>query len=251
MLVNILRGIFTHRLPQMLNFDENRIFSSKGSMTQEIFQLARDHLVTNGEISRDMLLCLWFHLKITNDMLEELLDLMPRLDLCYTIPQPEIPPRRSEFFPMMVVPAYNKDQPPTDTTAIWPENPEDDLKEVEMTLTFPILYPDGLFERLSCRLQDQLNTRIDWQDLIFTEFFSGKMLISRELNPDSYDCVIRIRIRGENVNFLKNTMAFVYRELGNLFANCPGLIWYKMFSVKNCAELEIKDCFPPEVLMSE
>ena len=249
-LVTILKGIFTHRLPQILNYDENRVFSSKGMMTADIFQSAREHLMMSGELSRDMLLCLWFHLKIDQNLLEELLDLMPRLDLCYTIPQPDIPPRRSEFFPMMVVPFYNRDPPPEDTSGLWPDDLEEDLKEVQLTLTFPLLYPNGLFERLSCRLQEKLSSRIDWRDLLLTEFFSGKMLIARELNPDTYDCVIKIRIRGQDTNFLKNTMAFVYRELGNLLGNCPGLVWYKLFSVKNCGDLGIADCFPREVLMS-
>ena len=250
-LVHILKGLFSHKLEHFLNYDDNRIFASKGQFTLENFEMSKEMLVRSGEISRPMLQCMWFYLQADTTLLDSLLELVSKLDLCYTIPQPEIPHRKSEFFPLLVIPFYNQDDPPNNLDPIWPSDLEGHLKEVELALTFPLLYPNGLFERLSCRLQDQLNCRTDWRDMILTEFFSGKMLLVRELNPDDYDAIIRIRVRGEDVNFIKNTLAFVYRELGNLLSLCPGLIWYKGFRLDNCEKLGIVDCFPREVLASD
>lgn len=250
-LVYILKGVFSHKLEETLDFTDNRIFSSKGQFTHDTFLSARHQLTTCGEISRPMLLCLWFYLHLDLAMLDELLKLLPHLDLCYTIPQPEVPCKKNEFFPLMVVPFYNVDSPPDDMTPIWPPDVDDELKEVELSLTFPLLYPTGLFERLSCRLQEKLSSRTDWRDTIFTEFFSGRMLITRQLDEQTYDCVLRVRIRGDDMNFLKNTMGFVYRELGSLLGQCSGLVWYKKFGMENCDKLTITDCFPKEVLMSD
>lgn len=251
LLVEVLRGLFKHDMKKFLDYDNNRIFASRGQFSAETFHTALEQFQKYGQISRPLLQCFWFYLKLDYDGFNSLKELLPNLDLCYVIPQADFPPPRTEYEPLMVVPHFNNDKNPADISenceGLWPRKTPSDLKELQMTLTFPIIYPSGLIERLACRIQDKVLERHDWQDLIHAKLNSGSMLLSRELNPQTFDCIIKVKVRGVSMATMQEDLASLWDSIQSLLSSCPGLVYYTSFKVVNCSEtFPMDSCLPPK-----
>ena len=249
-LVMTLQGLFHHEMESYLNFDKNKVFSSKGGFDCKLFDIVKERFDCSGEISRDLLKCLWFYQNVKYEEFPFLVDLIHRLDLCFPIPQSEIPLHRYDFQPLIVVPFYNKDTQPENITSFWPDN--DDMppgsKELEIVQTFPIFFPSGLFEKLACRIHQHLEYRTDWHDLIFAEMEDGiKLLLARSLDPETYNFMLSTKVRGEDLEKMKEALDHVHRHFLNILINFPGQVWYTKFNSTNCQHLNVSDCFPPGV----
>ena len=246
LLVEVLRGFFKHNMDEFLDYEKNRIFASRGQFSAATFQEALHHFQKFGQISRPMLQCFWFYLKLDNDTFSSLKELLPSLDLCYLIPQADFPPPRAVYEPLMVVPHLNTDRNTSEACDdIWPQQTPDDLMELQMTLTFPIIYPSGLIERLACRIQDKVLKRRDWQDLILAQLKSGFLLLSRELNPTSFDCLIKVMIRGVTMEAMREELSSLWDSIQSLLSSCPGLAYYISFNTVNCKQLfSLDECLP-------
>ena len=107
-LVEILASLYRHDILDFLKF-ENKIFISKGRFNHEQFDETVKIFLSTGEISRPLLNCLWFHMNFKNSELNELLELLPLLEVCYVIPEPTVPTGPLHNRPLMVVPWYNSD----------------------------------------------------------------------------------------------------------------------------------------------
>lgn len=168
-MVQVLASIFRHDVEEFLQYRENKIFLSKGKFSEEDFELAKALFLTNGQISRPLMNCFWFYEQLENDEFNDLVDLVPVLDVCYSIPEPDKPNGLLYSYPIIVLPWYNQDRAGQDFTDTWNEavaklnNPTITNLTYELSLGIP----HGLFEKFMSVLQTHVTTRIDWKDTIF------------------------------------------------------------------------------------
>ena len=242
-----LRGFIRHDMSDFLNYATNRLFASMGQFSEDTFNQACQAFRQSGELSRPFLKCLWFYLKLDYEAFYYLLEELPKMDICYSIPQGDIPPKRTQFTPLVVIPHFNTDSQPEDITELWPALPPSH-KELSVSLTFPLLYPVGVFEKLASRIQEVVLSRTDWRDLIHAELECGSMLLTRGLDPKTYDCVIAISIRGELLEDIRRVLSLVVADLQNLIARCRGLIYHTTLSSENISTATAEECFPKEIL---
>lgn len=248
-------GLFNHDMAQFLTYEENRVFSSKGGLDRRLFDQATEQFTCYGEISRGLLMCLWFYQNLDYDAFNTLVELVPKFDFCYTIPQAEIPLHKYDYQPLMVMPCFNGDCQPEDVTGYWVE--EADAAELTVTLTFPVCYPSGLFERMGCRLQNHTLSRTDWRDLIIAQLDIGgeeedddtQLKLWRGLDMETYHSVLGIQVRGKTLEAAKCGVSIVHGEFQSLIAGYAGLVWYTGLRSQNCSG-NIDECFPKNVFTS-
>ena len=180
---DLLRGLYRHDLQSYLNFQTNRVFKSRSKFTQETFNEARERILINGQICRPLIICLWFYMKLTYKEFNEAVDLIPKMDLCYLIPQPEVPGPRSDYVPMMIIPQYVLDPEPDDISDLWPKEIPVNMIQLEVVIFFQIYPPLDLYDQVSCRLHNHLDKRIDWCDTIFGQVDTVQMLLQRRSEP--------------------------------------------------------------------
>lgn len=249
-LVCVLRCLFSHDIHGFLDFERNKVLVHKGGFTRDSLEQARDAFLTWGQASRGLLLCLWFHLQLDTQRFDVLMDLMPKLDLCYLVPEPELPPARGHFVPLMVSPAYNVDTCP-DVSEIWPEMIPMEVKEVDVRFNFPFGTPRGLFEQFCCRVQGLAETRVDWRDLVYFEVGSTRIAVRESETLDRENgssnmkgSEYRLMIRGTDSDMLQNCTSFLCQNLYNLFLDCPGLVWHLDYSTVHEPHIVLEEWFP-------
>lgn len=248
-LIQTLQGLFNHDMENYMNFEKNKVFTSKGNFDLKLFNQAKEHYDMFGEISRGLLLSFWFYQYLSYDKFNDLVELIPKLDLCYTIPQAEIPLHRYDFQPLMVMPCFNIDKQPDDISDFWPDIVPVGMVQLTTVVTFPVFYPNGLFEKLACRIQDHLVTRTDWQDLVYGQVDnvdSVYLLLTRCLDPHTYDSVLSISVRGPSLSGTQSAISTVHSEFLSLVACFPGIVWYTKLDAKNC-EGTTEESFPQSV----
>ncbi len=243
-LVEILRCIFRHDRDEYLNFNQNRVFAHKGGFTEDTFKVAVAAFKKYGQISRQMLQCLWFYLKLDYNEFMILQEWIPKLGVCYVIPQPDLPAHKGEFIPLMVMPGYNLEPRPNDLNELWPEEVPSDIKEVSIYFLFPLHYPHGLFERFICRIQNHIDMRLDWHDFIYAEVDDIKLAILQQLHPESYDLEFKLTVRGKHDLQITHAITFLCQDLYGLMSLCPGLIWYITYQSANGAPKNVEEWFP-------
>jgi len=242
-LVEILRGIFRHDTEKFLDFDVNRVFACKGKLTRTMFDEAKEHLLTSGQISRPMLKCMWFYLPINDDVFDQLLDLLPNLDLCYTIPQPDFPNPTHIYTPLLVVPGFNIEPNPQqdELSEIWPYPLPAGQSELTLNTQFPLIYPQGLFEKLSSHIQEKVVMRMDWQKIIFAELDAGAILLECKQEPTDC-CSINIKARGVTSQDTRQVFVLIAKEFLSLLPTYNGLVWHCTLGYNNCDKEQIQDC---------
>ena len=245
-IVEILRCLYRYDFETYLNFQENRVFGAKGNFTAEIFNEAKEALVKFGQISRPMLQCLWFYLKLDHDSFDQLFELVPKFDFAYPIPAPEIPMHKNEYqvHPIMVIPWWVSDIHPDDISDLWSPDLPADMKQVTMCFTYPMNYPLGLLERLSCRLQEHAAERIDWRDLIWAKSDNTTILLERKLHPETYDFVLNVSVRGKENNEVQKSIEYICLHLYSLMCFTPGMVWILSTTTQHRATVDIQQCFP-------
>ena len=246
-LVETLNSLFNHEMDVYLDYDKNRALMAKGGMDKRKFVTAKENFQTSGLISRDLLKALWFYENLSYDQFNYLVELIPHFNLCYTIPQSDIPLHYYDYQPLMVVPTFVSDVQPQDLTNVWSEQPESHVLELGVSLSFPMFYPSGLLEKLSCRIQEHVYERTDWQDLIRADLDQSTLLICRCLDPQTYDCVLKLAMRGASLESVRNDLATVYSQLKLILDQYPGLVWYQRLTTQHCEKYYKTECFPENV----
>ena len=245
-LIEIITGLYRCNMAAFLNFKQNRVLASRGGFSAETFKEAKENFLKYGQVSRALLQCLWFYLKLDNDNFDHLVELAPKLDLCYNIPQTSTPLQKNVYVPFIVLPWYVKDDRPRDLSEIWPEKLPVNLKEICISFTFPLHYPEGLFEKLSVRLHNYLDERIDWQNLIYGKTDTAKLILKRFLHPQNYDMIMSLTLRGSELGALQKLLSSLYAVIRKLMALTPGLLYYVGKSATNCGR-NSTESFPPEL----
>ncbi|XP_052269021.1 malignant fibrous histiocytoma-amplified sequence 1 homolog isoform X2 [Dreissena polymorpha] len=243
-LIQLLMSMFRHDMENFLNFEDNKVFLSKGMFEKADFKQARDIFLRNGQISRPLMNCFWFFEELDYDHFNDLVELVPHIDFCYSIPEPSIPKGELYAYPIVVLPWYNKERVGTDFTDRW----NDALTKIHkpkilmVTYVLPLGIPLGLFEKITCLLQKHVNTRIDWTNGILgttkTEILKLTMhgdQQSSDLDTESGDIPLCKQIEVEvhltivseedsesgGTTLLKE----LTREITDVMSRTPGLVW--------------------------
>ncbi|XP_074660755.1 malignant fibrous histiocytoma-amplified sequence 1 homolog [Tubulanus polymorphus] len=232
-LAAVLACLFRHDFDEYFDFDRNRVFTCKGLYDDyNDFTKAKDDVFTHGEIPRPILRCLWFYLRLREERFVELLDILSSLRCAYVVPQPTITTPTSYREPLVVLPWYNTDVQPENLDEFWPANTGESEARVEFV--FPIEFLHGVFERMSVQLQEHVDARIDWQDLVYATYTGGSLLLQRGLQIDTYDLSIQIAIRGENETITVEKLKDLAEIMREMLERRPGVVWYEYYSSNNC-----------------
>lgn len=219
-LVDIITSLYRHDITDFMTYD-NKLFFSKGHMSKLQFQECMDAFLHRGEISRPLLNCLWFHLGFKNDDISQLLDLLPLLEICYSVPESDVPSGPIHKRPLIVLPWYNNDTDLTFLHEVWPVQKTD--KELAAVYTFPSFCPPEFFPNLSARLQDFVDERMDWKSYIYASCGSKKLLLARSTEEESI--TFTILTRGPEFPELQIFMGEIVDLINSQIMKYHGLYW--------------------------
>lgn len=226
LLVDLITSLYHHNFNEFFNYDDNKIFMSLGKFNKETFNEAVEIFVKYGQISRPLLSCLWFNHRLTDAKFTELLELMPYLDICYTIPQPDVPIGNNITTPLMVVPWYNKEVAENDVVEDFEKSPPESIKPVTVEYEFPFSLPKGVFERISARLQDYVLTRIDWKNAVYATLEDANVLLLSSVGePGNPTDSIRVMFKGQSNSPPVSSIKTVSQVIANTLHKVEGLVW--------------------------
>jgi Leucine-rich repeat (LRR) protein/GTPase SAR1 family protein len=244
--VELIQCLYRHDLKDYMNYQENRVFASRGMFDEEAFNQAKEDFFQSGQISRPLLRCLWFYVKLSYDEFTDMVRLVPKLDLFYYIPQPDVPSSKTYRESLVVMPWYNKDIQPKDISDLWPEKVPQGQTELQVKYKFPVHYPESVFEKLSVRLQGHVISRIDWQDMLYATTEGESILIHRSLDLQTYDLQISIIVRGE-LEAARVLIGQLYIHMKQLLEAFHGLLWVETFEISNTSS-PLEACFPQDIV---
>ncbi|KAJ8299622.1 hypothetical protein KUTeg_023682 [Tegillarca granosa] len=225
LLVELITALYRHDFNSFLNFEKNKVFMSKGNLSPKDFSEAVEIFQKNGQISRPMLNCFWFYQNLSYDKLNELLDLMPMFDVCYTVPEPEIPKGRIHTKPLMVLPWYNQEYSGTDLTEIWEDNKDKSEYTVSLSYNFPLGLPSGVFERISATMQDIILERIDWKDAVYATTDFEKLLIKRSHDNELDLDTLTLTVKADDLSNIECLIKEATLIISKVLVQTNGLIW--------------------------
>ena len=226
LLVDLITSLYHHNFNEFFNYDDNKIFMSLGKFNKDTFNEAVEIFVKYGQISRPLLSCLWFNHRLTDAKFTELLELMPYLDICYTIPQPDVPIGNNITTPLMVVPWYNKEVAENDVVEDFEKSPPESIKAVTVEYEFPFSLPKGVFERISARLQDYVLTRIDWKNAVYATLEDANVLLLSSVGePGNPTDSIRVMFKGQSNSPPVSSIKTVSQVIANTLHKVEGLVW--------------------------
>nr|KAG5699226.1 hypothetical protein BaRGS_012747 [Batillaria attramentaria] len=224
-LVDLLAALYRHDMDDFLQFPENKVFYSKGRLYEEDFNTTRQLFQQFGQISRPLLNCLWFHEKMSQETVTDLLELLPLLDLCYTIPEPDTPTIPLSQRPLMVLPYYNQDTDLSPLSEVWPEPDPGSDKNLKVIYQFPIVFPQGVFEQVSAGIQDMVMTRMDWKNVIYATTETEKILLTKIVDPIKRTGSLMLAVRGADFSSMQELMEDIMEQVTELLKRYPGLYW--------------------------
>ncbi|KAK6972841.1 malignant fibrous histiocytoma-amplified sequence 1 [Biomphalaria glabrata] len=220
LLTDMMSSLYRHDMREFLNY-ENKVFMCKGRLNREQFQESANHFLLTGELARPLLNSLWFHLKLSNEDTEEMLELLPMFEICYTIPEPDIPTSPIHNRPVLVLPWYNRDCDLSPLKEVWPANSHS--KELAVVFTFPFHCPSAIFLNISAQIHDFLDERMDWQDHIYASTESEKLFLQQSHKEDA--TVITIVVRGPEFAAVQELMEDMVDVVNSEIVKYPGLYW--------------------------
>ena len=223
-LVDIIASLFRHDIRQFLQYDTNRVFTCKGKMSEEQFQEAADLFLHTGEVSRPLLNCLLFDQGFTNDDLTMLLELLPMMEICYAVPEPDAPDGPFHSRALMVIPWYNRDMDLEVLRDVWPSRPSTKERELAVIYTLPFYNPPELLPNISAQIQDFVDERMDWQSSIYASCETEKMLLQQTSEPDG-SALITVVVRGPDFADVQDLMEEMIDLVNTQLSSYPGLYW--------------------------
>ncbi|XP_048727873.1 malignant fibrous histiocytoma-amplified sequence 1 homolog isoform X3 [Ostrea edulis] len=225
LLVDLITSLYHYNFGEFFNYDDNKIFMSMGKFKKDTFNEAVEIFVKYGQISRPLLSCLWFNHRLTEAKFTELLELMPYLDICYTIPQPEVPSGNNIALPLMVLPWYNKEFAENDVVEDFEKNSPEKVKPVILEYQFPLQLPQGVFEKISVCLQDHVLTRIDWKNAVYATLEDASFLLCLASDPSNPCDSIKLMFKGQSDALPVSSLKTVSQVITNTLYKVEGLIW--------------------------
>lgn len=243
-LVKMLASIFRHDMESYMDFETNKVFLSKGMFDPDQFEYAKALFQRNGQISRPLMNCFWFYEELDYDHFNDLVDLAPTLEVCYSVPESSYPTGELYSYPLVVIPWYNQDCAAQDFATHWNEALSEWKTPIVMNVTYvlPLGIPPGLYEKLSSALQAHVTDRIDWRDAIFAttqkEIFKVALHGSTTMSdfdtesgdiPLSYHTenmiILTIATADGNQTGATNLLKELTKEITEQLTRAPGLVW--------------------------
>ncbi len=245
-IVDVLRCLLHHDLDTHLDFEENKIFAAAGGFTRDTFQEAKAALVQSGHMSRPLLQCLWFHLRLDHDGFQALCELVTKLNLAYQAPHPDNEMHRTDYLaqPILVVPSWVSDAAPDESPNPWSTELSPHATEAKLVFRFPMLFPAGLLEKMSCRLQGHVTERVDWRRFIWvkTDGVEAVIELQEQEDTEAPRC-LSVIVRGtENADLQKFLECFC-EELHNIIGSMSGLTWTVAASGSPTLKVSFDLCF--------
>lgn len=230
--VEIMQAIFRSDLPDYLDFTRNKVFMGLGQFTEETFAIAKYDLLTHGQLSWSLLkcLCLCFPQNKEKIDITKLASIMQQCNLCYIIPQPDVPHNTREVTPFIVIPSYclkKKSESETSRVEWLEQQPEMEL-ELRTSYTFPTVTPIMLFSKLSCRIHPLVEFRYDWSDLILGKVGNKTIQLTKDTHEN-----IDIRVRGSELYDVQAMLDNMEAAMESVIAFFPGLTYRMQRTVLN------------------
>ncbi|CAL1533704.1 unnamed protein product [Lymnaea stagnalis] len=220
LLSDLISSLFRHDMRDFLQY-ENKVFLSKGRLNRRQFEECAHRLLHMGEISRPLLNSLWFHLDLSNNDIDYLLELLPLFDICYAVPEPEVPTGPIYNRPLLVVPWYNKDTDMSPLSEVWPNKTHH--KELAVIYTFPFFCPLEILPNISAQIQDFVDERLDWEDHIYASCDSEQLLLRRSIQDGIHR--LTIIVRGIEFALVQELMEDLVDLVNTYLHNYSGLYW--------------------------
>ncbi|KAH9500463.1 hypothetical protein Btru_071993 [Bulinus truncatus] len=220
LLIDIMSSLYRHDIREFLQYD-NKVFMCKGRLNREQLQESANHFLLTGELTRPLLKSFWFHLDLTNEGVEEMMELLPMFEICYTIPEPDVPTGPFYAHPLLVIPWYNRDCDLSPLREVWPLDVQH--RELAVIFTFPFHCPAEIFLSISAQIHDFLDERMDWQDHIYATSESEKLLL--QLSHQSEATVLTIVVRGQEFPTVQELMEDLVDVVNSEVNKYPGLYW--------------------------
>ncbi|XP_059157826.1 malignant fibrous histiocytoma-amplified sequence 1 homolog isoform X2 [Physella acuta] len=219
-LVEIFASLFRHDIAEFLQY-ENKVFLSRGRLKLHQFQDTANLFIQTGQISRPLLNCLWFDLNLNNDSVAELLELLPLFDICFAVPEPDVPTGPLYARPLLVLPWYNRDTDTSPLQEVWPK--VSGHKELAVIYEFEFHFPPEIFSSVSVQLQDVVDERMDWKDHIYACSETEKLLLQHSTQGST--TLLTVLVRGPEFAGVQDFMEELVDMINTLLLKYPGLYW--------------------------
>ncbi|XP_064599664.1 malignant fibrous histiocytoma-amplified sequence 1 homolog isoform X2 [Liolophura sinensis] len=245
-LIDVICSLYRHDTKDFLTYDQTKIFSSKGGLTPEEFERTISLFFKFGQISRPLLNCFWFYLKVNNQIFDEFLELLPKLNLCYTIPEPFVPSGKCYLTPLVVLPWFNTEKLLTNQLQeVWPQSIPTKTKQVMLHFSLSFSDADGLFYPLILQAQDLLVERTDWQNAVLGKGKNGSRILIRKTDTDNlYGGKIEICVRDSVLTNLLTAIREAYSLIYMIINQRPGLYCRVSVSTENCNSTVLQTLMP-------
>jgi len=178
-LTEIFGSVIRTDMTTYLDFDKSRVFSMFG-FSAESLNAAKLKITQNGEFSRTLLSAMWFPQTIKTEHIIQRCEILQKFNICYSVPESsenEDEISNSLIFPALKTESYNVAS--IDVIKLkWRETLSNQQWHT-VTYNFPVLKAVGLFERLSCRIQDMVVERMDWKNFVIGRLKEGLLTLKQ------------------------------------------------------------------------
>ena len=238
-MLTLHKELFRHDLDTYLQYD----LDYKSIIgTKDAFDHEKNHFLTSGFLSRNLLQCIWFKFKLTQEDFEAMIQLIKINNHCFDDDDPSetvVEYQREEQSEhkrkYLRFPWFIKDRSldPIFWKKVWQKCPKENEIEFQFVCTFFMRFPSTLYERLSVKLHDptvlsEHFTRKDWENGVYIQIGDFKIVVERIFNPGQ-NPMLTVKLRGasnEPVTLWKYYLR-IYHALYSLVDQSP-IVTYSM-----------------------
>lgn len=226
---DIITSLFRHDYDSYFELgDEDKmgnLFVCKGNFSLEKYKDVVHQFLHEGQIPRPLLHCLWFYHQITDKQYEDMLTLLPLLEICYTLEEPSIPDGCYYKRPIMVIPWFNQEEIGSELVEMQSTISSTNMETAALEYEFPLGIPAGTFESLSCILQNTVKTRLDWHNAVFGDIQDGQILLTRHKDNATESELVTILLGGPDKDTVQNHVKHITEIVTNVLLRIKGLAW--------------------------
>ena len=246
-LTNLLKAIFTERLEtESLRYVENSAFQV--DFTPDKFEQAKKDLLQQGEMSRNMLRCLWEHKKLDEEVFDAMIHLFMYLDFCYPLRTDEGGQVTSLRFPWFLTDTAPQD---ADVQQILFGAPVLRCHRLTLEYQFLRICPPPLYETFAVRMHHHIHdkcSRVGWKDGVCANINQSRAAL-RRTNRNKIT-VISLTVEGRDLADLWDVLTTLDKEMKNVIIEWPGMKWDVGLVCPHCIQYGFKKPlkFPGEQL---
>ena len=236
-LTNLLKAIFTERLEtESLRYIQNSAFQVH--FTPDKFEEAKKDLLQQGEMSRDMLRCLWEHKKLDKEVFDAMIYLFMHLDFCYPLRTDEGGQVTSLRFPWFLTDTAPQD---VDVQQILFGPPTVECHRLKLEYVFLTICPPPMYEKFAVRMHSDIpdtNSRIDWKDGVYATINQSVVLLHRTNRPT--ETVISLTVEGRDLGDLWDVLTTLDEEMMNVMSEWPAMRWDVWLVCSHCLQYGVR-----------